>query len=415
MTTLQNTLDLSSSPPSPRLPRTARAVLGLLEKIGQGTLELRLPDGGHLCCGDGGISVTLEIGNWSVFDRIVERGDVGLAEAWIAGEWATPDLPRLLTLLANNRAALGQAVYGQWWSLLSARLRHAFNANTRTGSRRNIMAHYDLGNDFYTRWLDPTMSYSSALYSGETQHSHHSQRSLQAAQLAKYRRILRRLNAHPGQRVLEIGCGWGGFAEVAAGEKGLDVVGVTLSPAQLDYARSRMTKAGLDRQVSLALCDYRDLTGEKFDHIVSIEMFEAVGERWWPSYFKTLARMLAPQGRAVVQSITISDALFPRYRRGTDFIQQHVFPGGMLPSPSAFSRQAAKAGLAVRDVFAFGQDYSRTLAEWSTRFEQQWPAIEAQGFDQRFLRLWRFYLAYCQAGFNSGATDVMQFELVHRP
>jgi cyclopropane-fatty-acyl-phospholipid synthase len=408
MNTMQDTLDLSSSAMARRQPRNARAVLGLLERLSHGTLEVRLPDGGHLCFGNGGTSFTLEIGDWSVFDRILERGDVGFAEAWIDGEWTTPDLPGLLTFLANNRGALSHAVYGQWWSLLSARLRHIFNANTRTGSRRNIMAHYDLGNDFYKLWLDPTMSYSSALFSGDAQ------RSLQAAQLAKYRRVLHRLNARPGQRVLEIGCGWGGFAEVAAGEAGLDVLGVTLSPAQLDYARQRMANAGLNEQVSLELCDYRDLSGEKFDHIVSIEMFEAVGERWWPSYFKTLARMLAPAGRAVVQSITIQDELFPRYRRGTDFIQQHVFPGGMLPSPTAFSRQAAKAGLAVRDAFAFGADYSRTLGEWSARFEQQWLAIEAQGFDERFLRLWRFYLGYCQAGFNSGCTDVMQFELVHR-
>jgi cyclopropane-fatty-acyl-phospholipid synthase len=408
MNSMQNTLDLSGAATAPRQPRNARAVLGLLEKISHGTLELHLPDGGLLCFGNGGASFSLEIGNWSVFDRILERGDVGFAEAWIDGEWTTPDLPGVLTLLANNRDALSHAVYGQWWSLLSARLRHFFNANTRTGSRRNIMAHYDLGNDFYKQWLDPTMSYSSALFTGDTE------QSLQAAQLAKYRRILRRLNARPGQRVLEIGCGWGGFAEVAAREAGLDVLGVTLSPAQLDYARSRMSKAGLNDRVSLELCDYRDLRGEQFDHIVSIEMFEAVGERWWPSYFKTLARMLAPEGRAVVQSITIDDKLFPRYRRGTDFIQQHVFPGGMLPSPSAFSRQAAKAGLAVRDVFAFGPDYSRTLNEWSASFERQWPAIEAQGFDERFLRLWRFYLGYCQAGFNSGCTDVMQFELVHQ-
>jgi cyclopropane-fatty-acyl-phospholipid synthase len=409
MNALQNTLTLSPSASDRRQPRNARAVLALLEKIGHGTLELTLPDGAHLCCGNGGTSVTLEIADWSVFDRILERGDVGFAEAWIDGEWTTPDLPGLLTLLANNREALAHAVYGQWWSLLSARLRHLFNSNTRTGSRRNIMAHYDLGNDFYKQWLDPTMSYSSALFAGDAQ------RSLEAAQLAKYRRILHRLNARPGQRVLEIGCGWGGFAEVAAREGGLDVLGITLSPAQLEYARSRMTKAGLDGQVSLELCDYRDLGGEKFDYIVSIEMFEAVGERWWPSYFKTLARLLAQEGRAVVQSITIANELFPRYRRGTDFIQQHVFPGGMLPSPSAFNRHAAKAGLAVRDVFAFGPDYSRTLSQWSARFEQQWPAIEAQGFDQRFLRLWRFYLGYCQAGFNSGCTDVMQFELVHLP
>ena len=409
MNAMQDTLVLPRAPTSKAQPRNARAVLGLLEKIGHGTLEVRLPDGGHLCCGSGGVSVTLEITDWAVFDRILERGDVGFAEALIAGEWTTPDLPGLLTVLANNRAVLANAVYGQWWSLLSARLRHVFNANTRTGSRRNIMAHYDLGNDFYRQWLDPTMSYSSALFSGDAE------RSLETAQLEKYRRILRRLDAQPGQRVLEIGCGWGCFAEVAASEFGLRVHGITLSPAQLDYAQRRMAKAGLTDQVSLELRDYRDLAGEQFDHIVSIEMFEAVGERFWTSYFKILLRMLTPGGRAVVQSITIADELFPRYRRGTDFIQQHVFPGGMLPSPSAFKRQADRAGLEIREAFAFGADYSRTLAEWSTRFEQRWPTIAAQGFDTRFHRLWLFYLAYCQAGFNSGCTDVVQFELVHQP
>ncbi|MFZ4538721.1 class I SAM-dependent methyltransferase [Propionivibrio sp.] len=271
------------------------------------------------------------------------------------------------------------------------------------------MAHYDLGNDFYRLWLDSTLSYSSALYSGDAK------RSMEFAQLAKYRRILSRLKAKPGQRILEIGCGWGGFAETAAREAGVEVVGVTLSPAQFEYACQRISGAGLEGQVRLELCDYRDLASEQFDHIVSIEMVEAVGERWWPNYFKTLQRMLAPEGRAVVQSITIQDALFPRYRKGTDFIQQHVFPGGMLPSPSAFRRQAAKAGLVVRDEFAFGEDYSRTLAAWSANFEQQYPAIVALGFDERFRRLWRFYFAYCQAGFNSGCTDVMQFELAHRP
>lgn len=408
MNTLQNSLELPAVTRLSGLPRAARAVLDLLAKIRHGSLELRLPDGVNVSCGQAGVSITLEIRQWAVFDRILQRGDVGFAEAWIDGQWETPDLPGLLTLLANNREALAQAVYGQWWSLLAARLRHLFNDNSRQGSRRNIMAHYDLGNDFYRRWLDPTMSYSSALFSGDAQ------RSLESAQLAKYRRILRRLGAQPGQRVLEIGCGWGGFAEVAAREAGLDVLGITLSPAQLDYARQRIAGAGLAGQVALELRDYRDLAGEKFDHIVSIEMLEAVGERWWPSYFRTLARMLAPQGRAVVQSITIADELFARYRKGTDFIQQHVFPGGMLPSPAVFQRQAARAGLAVRDVHAFGPDYTRTLAEWSTRFEQQWPAIRAQGFDETFHRLWQFYLAYCQAGFNSGCTDVMQFELEHR-
>ena len=413
MTVMQNTFENTLNVPTRAagLPRNARVVLGLLEKIAHGTLELRLPDGSYLRCGEGSscaASATLEIGDWAVFDRLLERGDLGFAESWVAGQWQTPDLPALLTLLADNREALGVAVYGQWWRLLSARLRHLFNDNSRRGARRNIIAHYDLGNDFYRLWLDPSMSYSSALYGGDAT------LSLHGAQLAKYRRILVRLAVRPGQRILEIGCGWGGFAEVAAREAGALVVGVTLSPAQLDYSRQRMARAGLDRQVRIALCDYRDLSGEKFDHIVSVEMIEAVGERWWPSYFSTIARLLAPEGRALVQSITIADALFARYRRGTDFIQQHVFPGGMLPSPSAFAAQADKAGLALRDRFAFGADYSRTLAEWSMRFEAQWPAIEAQGFDARFHRLWQFYLAYCQAGFNSGCTDVMHFELGHR-
>ena len=413
MSSLENTLSLpagiSSAPCA--MPRSARVVLGLLEKIGHGALEIRLPNGAQLHFGAPGDAATalLEIGDWAVFDAVLERGDVGFADAWIDGQWHSPNLAALLTLLANNRELISRAVYGQWWGLLMARLRHLFNDNTRTGSRRNIMAHYDLGNEFYGLWLDPTMSYSSALYSGVEN------RSLASAQLVKYRRIIRQLDIRPGQRVLEIGCGWGGFAETAAREAGAEVVGLTLSPSQLEFARARMVTAGLDDRVQLELRDYRDMHGEPFDHIVSIEMFEAVGERWWPDYFRTLKRLLKPGGRAAVQSITIRDELFARYRKGTDFIQQHVFPGGMLPSPSAFGKQAARAGLSVRDAFAFGPDYSRTLAEWSTSFEREWPAIERLGFDERFRRVWRFYLAYCQAGFNSGCTDVMQFELVHAP
>ena len=413
MSALENTLSLpaGAAASAGTLPRSARAVLALFERIGHGALEIRLPDGACLRFGESGQAApaVLEIGRWSVFDSVLARGDVGFAEAWIDGQWHSPDLTPLLTLLANNRALISQAVYGQWWALLTARLRHVFNANTRGGSRRNIMAHYDLGNDFYRLWLDPTMSYSSALYSGVADWS------LAVARRVKYRRILRQLDVRPGQRVLEIGCGWGGFAELAAGEAGAQVHGLTLSPAQLDFARARMLRAGLQGRVQLELCDYRDLHCAPFDHIVSIEMFEAVGERWWPSYFNTLKRLLKPDGRVAVQSITIRDDLFARYRKGTDFIQQHVFPGGMLPSPSAFTREAAKAGLTVRDAFAFGPDYARTLAEWSAAFEREWPAIEQLGFDERFRRVWRFYLAYCQAGFNSGCTEVMQFELGHTP
>lgn len=407
MTIPENMLSLPAAVNT--LPRSAAALLKMLENIRHGRLDLRLPDGAHCCFGDDrdGPHAHIEISDWRLFDEVLARGDIGLAESYIAGGWDSPNLAALLTLLAGNREALSSAVYGQWWRLLAARLRHLVRDNSRAGSRRNIMAHYDLGNDFYGIWLDATMSYSSALYEGNAA------RPLEQAQLAKYRRILRRLDTSPGQRILEIGCGWGGFAEVAAREAGVEVVGVTLSPAQLEYARARMRRGGLDGQVKLLLRDYRDLGGEQFDHIVSIEMFEAVGERWWPSYFDALRRLLKPDGRAVVQSITIRDELFARYRRGTDFIQQHVFPGGMLPSPSVFAGQVRRAGLTLADSHAFGPDYARTLAAWAAAVEQRWTDVAALGFDERFHRIWRFYLAYCEAGFHSGCTDVMQFELRH--
>ncbi len=283
--------------------------------------------------------------------------------------------------------------------MLAARIRHWLNRNSRAGSKRNIMSHYDLGNDFYALWLDDTMSYSAAIYRSVDDGS------LAAAQDAKYRRILRRLHASPGQSVLEIGCGWGGFAELAVAE-GLALTGLTLSPAQLEWAQKRVPQADLRLQ------DYRD-TRETYDHIVSIEMFEAVGERWWPSYFQTIAGALKPQGNAVVQSITIRDDLFADYRKGTDFIQQYVFPGGMLPSRSAFRAAAARQGLAVHNEYAFGLDYARTLAAWRSAFEANWPQIAQLGFDETFRRLWRMYLAYCEAGFRSGSIDVVQFELSH--
>jgi len=401
--------------PSSALPGAAAVVLRMLEGLREGALHVRLPDGAGLAFGSGTPLAALEVRDAAVFDAVLARGDIGFAESYIDGHWESPDLPRLLTLLARNRDALSRAVYGNTLRLLLARLRHRFNANTRSGSRRNIMAHYDLGNRFYRAWLDPTMSYSAALYSSDAT------RSMASAQRAKYRRILRTIGARPGDRILEIGCGWGGFAETAAREAGCEVHGVTLSPAQLAWAEERMRTAGLDRQVRLELCDYRDLRG-RYDHVVSIEMFEAVGERWWGSYFDSVRRLLAPEGRALIQTITIRDDLFARYRRGTDFIQQHVFPGGMLPSPKAFARAAARSGLAVRDAFAFGEDYARTLAGWLSAFEAAWPEISASaegthgansGFDERFHRLWRFYLAYCEAGFRSACTDVYQFELLH--
>jgi cyclopropane-fatty-acyl-phospholipid synthase len=396
MSELQTTL---AWPSGARLRRDTRTVLSLLEKLGGGLLEVSFPDGGRFVFGDGEPVAVMQVRDEQVFSRVLARGDIGLAEAWLDGEWASPDVTALLTLLARNRAVLRQALYGAWHRLLLARVRHAFNRNSRAGSRRNIMAHYDLGNEFYRQWLDRGMSYSAALFGGNPA------LPLEAAQDAKYRRILGRLAAAPGQRVLEIGCGWGGFAELAT-RAGLQVTGLTLSPAQLEWARERVPDADLRLQ------DYRDTT-ERFDHVVSIEMFEAVGERWWPTYFRTMANALKPEGRAVIQSITIRDDLFANYRKGTDFIQQYIFPGGMLPSREIFRAQAARQGLTVRDEFAFGPDYARTLALWREAFEASWPQIAPLGFDETFRRLWLFYLSYCEAGFLAGSIDVVQFELAH--
>jgi cyclopropane-fatty-acyl-phospholipid synthase len=279
------------------------------------------------------------------------------------------------------------------------RLRFWLQSNSRAQARKNISYHYDLGNEFYRLWLDDTMTYSSAIFES-------GQESLEKAQIRKYETMVDQMGAQPGDHVLEIGCGWGGFAEMAVAQ-GLAVTGLTLSPAQLAWAQQRVPEADLRLQ------DYRDTT-ERFDHVVSIEMFEAVGERFWPGYFKTVARALKPGGRAVIQSITIRDDLFASYRKGTDFIQQYIFPGGMLPSRRAFRAAAARQGLAVRHEYAFGLDYARTLAEWRHAFEAHWPAIAAQGFDETFRRLWRMYLCYCEAGFLAGNVDVVQFELTHR-
>jgi len=392
-----NTMTLRGSE---RLPRDTRLVFDLLQKLQGGMLEIRLPGGSSALFGDGDHGVTLQVHDEAMFGQVLARGDIGLAEAYVDGQWDSPDITGLLRLLAANREQLKKAVYGSWGSLLAARVRHWLNSNSRSGSKRNIMAHYDLGNDFYKLWLDPSMSYSSAVYREADEGS------LETAQRAKYRRILNCLKAAPGQNVLEIGCGWGGFAEMAV-QEGLRTTGLTLSPAQLDLAQKRVPGADLRLQ------DYRDLD-EQFDHVVSIEMFEAVGERWWPTYFKTVAKALKPGGRAVVQSITIRDDIFPEYRRSTDFIQQYIFPGCMLPSRAAFWSAATKEGLVVRNEYAFGQDYARTLAEWRHAFEANWPEIQKLGFDEPFRRLWRLYLCYCEAGFLAGNIDVVQFELTHR-
>ena len=389
------------------IPASAGVALRLLEKIQHGTLHLRTPDGEHLVFGAGGVQVTLELHHWDVFAAALRSGDIGFAESYIAGDWHTSDLPGLLELLAKNRAQVESALYGSWWGRLAYRARHLLNRNSRAGSRKNIHAHYDIGNAFYKLWLDPSMTYSSARFTAA------SGADLALAQAEKYRGVLGQLKLAPGQKVLEIGCGWGGFAEVAAREAGVHVTGLTLSDQQLAYATRRMQDAGLAHMADLKLCDYRDSDGQ-YDAIASIEMFEAVGEAYWPSYFDCIARNLKPGGRACVQTIVIADELFERYRKGTDFIQQYVFPGGMLPSPQVFVRMAGERGLAVTREFAFGIDYADTLAAWRVAFHANLDGVRAQGFDERFIRTWDFYLCYCEAAFRARNTSVMHFTLEKR-
>ncbi len=386
-------------------PKAARILTGLLSRLTHGRLLLTLPDGQAMSFGMGEPSAQLRLHNWKLFAAVLARGDIGFAETWIAGDWHSENLIDLLDLITANRAVLEAAVYGHGVIRFVDRLRHLLNRNTRTGSRRNIQAHYDLGNAFYQLWLDNTMTYSSALFGVDPA------LPLAQAQAAKYQRILDQLNLPAGARVLEIGCGWGGFAEQAA-QTGLRVKGLTLSNEQLEYANKRLARAGLAQQAVCVLQDYRD-EAERYEGIVSIEMFEAVGEAYWPHYFATLKRTLATGGHAVVQTIVIDDQLFERYRRGTDFIQQYVFPGGMLPAPAVFTAQAARAGLKVIEQFEFGQDYAHTLSLWRESFMRRLDAVRAQGFDEQFIRTWEFYLAYCEAAFRHRSTSVVQFTLSH--
>jgi len=399
-----------SNPAGSGTPWPARLAL---QQLQHGELQLLLPDGQRLLLGQrsaGLVPAQLQLHDWRVFDAVLARGDIGFGEAYLQGLWDSPDLGALMQLLAANRQGLERMVYGQLWGRLWQRLRHALNRNSRAGSQRNIAAHYDLGNDFYALWLDPGMTYSSALFEGRPG------QSLEAAQDAKYRRALRSAGVAAGNRVLEVGCGWGGLARLSCEEFGARHTGITLSREQLAWARARQQGALEDGRLRLEYRDYRDLLapGEApYDAIVSIEMFEAVGQAYWDDYMAMLARSLRRGGRACIQTITIDDALFERYAAGSDFIQQHVFPGGMLPSAPRFLAHAQRAGLVLVEHLAFGADYAETLRRWRATFEDRLEAVRAQGFDERFVRLWRFYLAYCEAGFDQGCLDVEQFTLAH--
>ena len=395
-----------SLPPS--APAAARAVFAMLRRLQVGTLDVQLPDGSQARFGSGAAGephAAVRLHNWQLCSAVLRAGDIGFAESFIAGDWAANDLVALLQLVIANREAMDAVVYGTWWGNLINRARHLFNRNSRAGSKRNIHAHYDLGNAFYRLWLDDSMTYSSAWFDGNLA------QDTASAQHAKMRRALHECQLQPGQHLLEIGCGWGGLAETAAREFGARVTGVTLSAEQLAFGQQRLANAGLAGQATLRFQDYRDIADGPFDAIVSIEMFEAVGRAYWASYFKTLHDQLKPGGRACIQSITIADDLFERYVAGTDFIQQYIFPGGLLPSPSAFRAEAVKAGLVVERELCFGTDYAETLRRWRQDFLHQDTQVRGLGFDTRFIHTWEFYLAYCEAAFASGNTDVMQFTL----
>lgn len=376
------------------LPRRLSSYL--LSRIHTGRLTIVTPSGMRLSHGTGdGPEATVVLHRWRALRRLMLQGDIAVAEAYLDGDWDSPDLPALIELAGLNMPTLVEAFDANWLQRFRNRIQHRLHANTRRGSRRNIRHHYDLGNAFYRLWLDSGMSYSSGIYADPDQ-------SLESAQTAKQQRAITLMDTHPGQRVLEIGCGWGGLAEQLVQAAGCHVTGVTLSPAQLAYATDRLAP---QQNTDLRLQDYRDVTGT-FDRIVSIEMMEAVGEAYWPSYFATLRDRLTPGGRAVIQAITIAEDKFEGYRRCTDFIQQYIFPGGMLPTISEIRNQTEKAGMALRSMETFGLNYARTLADWRKRFHAAWPEIQRLGFDDRFRRMWDYYLAYCEGGFRAGTINV---------
>lgn len=392
---------------------TSSAVFGLLlrllsSKWTWGRLTLVLPDGSsrQLSGKEPGHAAVMNIRSYRFAARVLKGGDIGFAEAYMAGEWDTPQLAILLETLVNNYDHIRRLFDGNPVMNGINWLGHRLNRNSRRGSRRNIHAHYDLGNAFYASWLDPSMTYSAARFERPDQ-------SLEAAQRAKYASLARMMDLQPGHRVLEIGCGWGGFAEFAAREVGAIVTGITISREQHDYARRRLFEAGLAERADIRLIDYRDLQG-RFDRVASIEMFEAVGREYWPAYFQKVHDVLKPGTRASLQIITIQDDLFDEYDARTDFIQKYVFPGGSLPSEARVAPVLTRSGLSITDVERFGGDYADTLAEWARRFESAWGEIARKdaNFDDRFRRLWRFYLAYCEAGFRSGRTDVIQMGLL---
>ncbi|MGB5868785.1 MAG: cyclopropane-fatty-acyl-phospholipid synthase family protein [Albidovulum sp.] len=390
------------------LPRYFAQVFRVACTLKNGSLDFVLADGRRFRAGNSptGPMAEIEVIDADIFARLIREGDLGFCEAYLEGGWTTPDLQAFMDLIHADNQELYDGFPGMGLVRVFERMRHLLRANSRRQAKKNIAYHYDLGNEFYQLWLDDTMTYSSALFGN-------GQESLEAAQKAKYASLVDRMGARPGEHVLEIGCGWGGFAEYAAGERGLKVTGLTISKAQHDYATARIARAGLSDRVEIKLQDYRDERGQ-YDGIASIEMFEAVGEKYWPVYFNTVRERLNPGRNATLQIITLQEKRFEVYRKGVDFIQKYIFPGGMLPSPTALRQEIMRAGLGVVESFEFGESYSQTLRRWHGVFNDQWNEVARMGFDERFRRMWNFYLTSCAGAFRGGNCDVTQIT-VQRP
>lgn len=398
----------SSAPDLSGTPWTFRAAAQtMIQNWAVGVMTFVLPDGREVRLegAEPGPEARLVVHDYDFIKRTISNGTIGFGEGYMAGEWDTPNLSVLLEVLASNYARFEKVSFGNRFMAAINTLQHALlRGNTRMGSKKNIHAHYDLGNAFYSRWLDATMTYSAARFErpGEC---------LSDAQRRKYRTLAQNMGLQTGHEVLEIGCGWGGFAEFAAREVGARVTAITISEEQYRFAKERMFREGLGEKADIRLMDYRDVDGQ-FDRVASIEMFEAVGERYWPTYFDKVRDSLKPGGQAGLQIITIRDEFFEHYKRTPDFIQKYVFPGGMLPSEERLRVVTDRAGLSWGPINRFGTCYAETLAEWARRFEAAWDEIKHLGFDERFRKLWRFYLSYCEAGFRTARTDVVQLSLV---
>ncbi|WP_147124703.1 SAM-dependent methyltransferase [Shimia ponticola] len=396
---------LSSTSGQKDLPRYFRQVFDIAGRIENGRIDFTIPDGRTFRVDSKrpGPVAHLEIHDNDVFARLIREGQLGFCDAYLDGQWSTPDLQAFMDVIHADNDEVFDGFKGQIFVQWYERLRFWMNRNTIDQAKKNISYHYDLGNDFYGLWLDDTMTYSSALFTT-------GQESLEAAQTAKYASMVDQMGAQPGDHVLEIGCGWGGFAEYAAKERGLKVTCLTISREQYNYAVDRIEKAGLSDQVTFKLQDYRDERGT-YDGIASIEMFEAVGEKYWPAYFNTVRDRLKPGKNATLQIITVQDNRFEIYRQSVDFIQKYIFPGGMLPSPSVLRKQAKSAGLDVVGSIEFGESYSQTLRRWHEVFNDRWDEVKALGFDDRFRRMWNFYLTSCASTFHSGNCDVTQITI----